>query len=237
MPSRAELPIIALAAMVSAEAIERGRARWLPRFRRQVRPGRADCGNQGTERRSQSGGMTMNDSTELSDYVTFSTAGQMFGLPIERVQDVFKPTRITRVPLAGAEIAGVLNLRGRIVTAIELRIRLGLGAREGGQVPMAIGIELRGESFGLLVDAVGEVLKLSDDEREANPDQSRSQSRAGFGRRLSPRRTASCHSRHRSGSRSRRRGGCGVRSIVCRHDRCAGEIKAGSPAKRGVRTL
>jgi purine-binding chemotaxis protein CheW len=93
----------------------------------------------------------------------------MFGLPIERVQDVFKPTRITRVPLAGAEIAGVLNLRGRIVTAIELRTRLGLGVREGGEVPMAIGIELRGESFGLLVDAVGEVLKLSDDEREANP--------------------------------------------------------------------
>jgi purine-binding chemotaxis protein CheW len=113
--------------------------------------------------------MTMNDSTGLNDYVTFTTAGQMFGLPIERVQDVFKPTRITRVPLAGAEIAGVLNLRGRIVTAIELRIRLGLGAREGGEVPMAIGIELRGESFGLLVDTVGEVLKLSDDEREANP--------------------------------------------------------------------
>jgi purine-binding chemotaxis protein CheW len=113
--------------------------------------------------------MTMNDSTGLNDYVTFTTAGQMFGLPIERVQDVFKPTRITRVPLAGAEIAGVLNLRGRIVTAIELRTRLGLGARGDGEVPMAIGIELRGESFGLLVDAVGEVLKLSDGEREANP--------------------------------------------------------------------
>ena len=54
----------------------------------------------------------------------------MFGLPIERVQDVFKPARITRVPLAGPEIAGVLNLRGRIVTAIDLRSRLGLdGAR------------------------------------------------------------------------------------------------------------
>jgi purine-binding chemotaxis protein CheW len=73
------------------------------------------------------------------------------------------------VPLAGAEIAGVLNLRGRIVTAIDLRTRLGLGARDGGDVPMAIGIESRGESFGLLVDAVSEVLKLSDSEREANP--------------------------------------------------------------------
>jgi purine-binding chemotaxis protein CheW len=113
--------------------------------------------------------MTMNDTEKLSDYVTFTTAGQMFGLPIERVQDVFKPARITRVPLSGAEIAGVLNLRGRIVTAIDLRIRLDLGAREQGQVPMAIGIEFKGESFGLLVDAVGEVLKLSDNEREPNP--------------------------------------------------------------------
>jgi purine-binding chemotaxis protein CheW len=113
--------------------------------------------------------MTMTDTAKLSDYVTFSAAEQMFGLPIERVQDVFKPSRITRVPLAGPEIAGVLNLRGRIVTAIELRIRLGLGTREGGNGPMAIGIESRGESFGLLVDSVGEVLKLSESELEANP--------------------------------------------------------------------
>jgi purine-binding chemotaxis protein CheW len=113
--------------------------------------------------------MTMTDTAKLSDYVTFSAAGQMFGLPIERVQDVFKPTRITRVPLAGPEIAGVLNLRGRIVTAVELRIRLGLGARKVEDGPMAIGIESQGESFGLLVDSVGEVLKLAVDEREANP--------------------------------------------------------------------
>ncbi len=86
------------------------------------------------------------------------------------MQDVFKPARITRVPLAGPEIAGVLNLRGRIVTAIDLRSRLDLAvAREDGEAPMAIGIESGGESFGLLVDAVGEVLKLPDGEREPNP--------------------------------------------------------------------
>jgi purine-binding chemotaxis protein CheW len=111
----------------------------------------------------------MKDETQTTDYVTFTTAGQMFGLPIERVQDVFKPTNITRVPLAGPEIAGVLNLRGRIVTAIDMRRRLDLRAREDGQQPMAIGIELKGESFGLLVDAVGEVLKLPDSGREQNP--------------------------------------------------------------------
>jgi len=85
------------------------------------------------------------------------------------VQDVIKPSRITRVPLAGAEIAGVLNLRGRIVTAIDMRRRLETGRRDDGAPVMAIGIEARGESFGLLVDAVGEVLKLPDVEREANP--------------------------------------------------------------------
>jgi purine-binding chemotaxis protein CheW len=111
----------------------------------------------------------MNDNTNLVEYVTFATGGQMFGLPIERVQDVFKPTNITRVPLAGAEIAGVLNLRGRIVTAIHLHARLGLENSNKPETPMAIGIEFDGESFGLLVDAVGEVLKLADADREPNP--------------------------------------------------------------------
>ena len=115
----------------------------------------------------------MNDNARLSEFVTFTTAGQLFGLPIGRVQDVFKPSQITRVPLAGPEIAGVLNLRGRIVTAIHLRNRLDLasGARdETEQKPlMAIGIECAAESFGLLVDMVGEVLKLPEGELEANP--------------------------------------------------------------------
>jgi purine-binding chemotaxis protein CheW len=111
----------------------------------------------------------MNDDPQQIDYVTFSTGGQIFGLPIARVQEVFRPARITRVPLAGAQIAGVLNLRGRIVTAIDMRNRLDLQAREGDLAPMAIGIESRGESFGLLVDALGEVLRLADADIEANP--------------------------------------------------------------------
>jgi purine-binding chemotaxis protein CheW len=111
----------------------------------------------------------MDDNQQFTDYVTFTTAEQIFGLPIARVQEVFRPARITRVPLAGAQIAGVLNLRGRIVTAIDIRNRLGLQAREEGLAPMAIGIESRGESYGLLVDTLGEVLRLSDSDIEANP--------------------------------------------------------------------
>jgi len=106
----------------------------------------------------------------LSEYVTAVVGGQRFGLPILRVQDVFVPDRLTLVPLAPSDIAGLINLRGRIVTLIDLRSRLGLGATPAGdEPPMAIGIEWRGESYGLLVDNVGEVLKLDDSRREANP--------------------------------------------------------------------
>jgi purine-binding chemotaxis protein CheW len=105
----------------------------------------------------------------LKEYVTAMVGGQLFGLPILRVQDVFMPERITRVPLAPPEIAGVLNLRGRIVTLIDLRQSLGLDARDDGAPAMAIGVESRAESYGLLIDNVGEVLKLDDGEREPNP--------------------------------------------------------------------
>jgi purine-binding chemotaxis protein CheW len=105
----------------------------------------------------------------LSEYVTFLVAGQRFGLPILRVQDVFVPDRITRVPLASPEVAGLINLRGRIITLIDMRRRLGLSDAVAVESVMAIGIESRGESYGLLVDSVGEVLKLDDNLREANP--------------------------------------------------------------------
>lgn len=112
----------------------------------------------------------MNDNAKLAEYVTSTSARQLFGLPIERVQDVFKINHITRVPLAGPEIAGVLNLRGRIVTAINLGNRLELESRSNDTLPpMAIGIESGAESFGFLVDAVGEVLKLDESERETIP--------------------------------------------------------------------
>jgi purine-binding chemotaxis protein CheW len=111
----------------------------------------------------------MHEDAAFTEFVTFTVAGQIFGLPIARVQDVFKPSRITRVPLAGAEIAGVLNLRGRIVTAVDMRHRLGVKNRDDRASAMAIGIEAKDESFGLLVDAVGGVLKLPDDDCEANP--------------------------------------------------------------------
>jgi purine-binding chemotaxis protein CheW len=102
----------------------------------------------------------------MTDYVTFTTAGQLFGLPIEHVQDVFALGNIARVPLAGPEIAGVLNLRGRVVTVIDLANRLQLDAPRDATAPMVIGIERGAESFGILVDRVGEVLSLADGDRD-----------------------------------------------------------------------
>lgn len=103
------------------------------------------------------------------DYVTIIVAGQMFGLPIERVHDVFVASAITPVPLASTEIVGLLNLRGRVVTAICVRRRLGLPPRGTAGEAMAVGLEHGGESYGLLVDGVGEVLRLSAADLETNP--------------------------------------------------------------------
>lgn len=100
--------------------------------------------------------------------MTVTVGTQLFGLPIARVQDVFVLSQITRVPLAPDDIAGVINLRGRIVTAIDLRRRLGL-ASDSGRTQMAVGIESDGESYGLAIDAVGEVLTLDVETAEPVP--------------------------------------------------------------------
>ncbi len=97
---------------------------------------------------------------DTTDYVTVFVGETMFGLTIDRVHDVFVPAGITPVPLAPKEIVGLLNLRGRVVTALCLRRRLSLPDREAGAAQMAIGLEQTGETFALIVDGVGEVLKL-----------------------------------------------------------------------------
>lgn len=113
------------------------------------------------------------DTGAVQEFVTVFVGETMFGLAINRVHDVFIPTGITPVPLAPPEIVGLLNLRGRVVTAICLRRRLGMGAAAqaaaGAATGMAIGLEQGGETFGLVVDGVGEVLKLGAETHEAVP--------------------------------------------------------------------
>ncbi|MEP0520062.1 MAG: chemotaxis protein CheW [Hyphomicrobiales bacterium] len=109
------------------------------------------------------------DDSDLIQYVTMKIDGQLFGLPIDRVHDVFMPEAVTFVPMSHDAIAGVLNLRGRIVTAIDMRCLLGLPDQSGDNPLMAVGIEARGESYGLIIDAVGEVLDLPVHSKEPNP--------------------------------------------------------------------
>lgn len=109
------------------------------------------------------------DTLATHDFVTVFLGETMFGLAIDRVHDVFIPAGVTPVPLAPLEIVGLLNLRGRVVTAVCLRRRLSMAPRTGEGAQMAIGLEQGGETFALIVDGVGEVLKLGADTHEPIP--------------------------------------------------------------------
>lgn len=110
---------------------------------------------------------TRDESGDGAQFVTIMVGGQLFGIPIHRVHDVFVPERLTRVPLAPAEVAGVLNLRGRVLTMVDMRAQLGLEPAPGSKV--AVGIEHRGDFYGLIVDGVGEVLELLPSAIEPTP--------------------------------------------------------------------
>lgn len=101
--------------------------------------------------------------------VSVRLEGQWFGVPVLRVQDVIAGTAINRVPLAPPEVAGSLNLRGRIVTAIDLRHRLRMAPRASGDSFMSVIVDRGGELYALLVDDVGDVLWLPADEYEPTP--------------------------------------------------------------------
>jgi purine-binding chemotaxis protein CheW len=106
---------------------------------------------------------------DASQLVTVFVGGQMFGLPILKVRDVFVVNELTPVPLAPPVVSGLFNLRGRVLTILSMRALLGLPARDAAGEAMAIGIEWHGEAFGLLVDRVSEVMSLASASREPNP--------------------------------------------------------------------
>ena len=93
-------------------------------------------------------------------YVTLTVAGQLCGIPVLGVRDVLADQAIARIPLAPGEVAGSLNLRGRIVTAIDLRRRLHLPPADPGARQMSVVTEQGGELYALLVDQVAEVMSL-----------------------------------------------------------------------------
>ncbi len=104
----------------------------------------------------------MHDIPSSADQLlTFMLAGQLFGVPVLQVNDVLGPQKITKTPLAPPAVAGIMNLRGRIVTSIDVRNCLGQAPREAGQANMSVVVDQDGELFSLMIDSVGDVLALS----------------------------------------------------------------------------
>lgn len=93
-------------------------------------------------------------------FVTMRVAGQLFGASVMVVQDVLRAQTIAPVPLAPREVSGSLNLRGRIVTVINVRTRLGVEPFSDPSTAMHVVVEYQDELYSLMVDAVGDVLNL-----------------------------------------------------------------------------
>ncbi|WP_340151060.1 chemotaxis protein CheW [uncultured Sneathiella sp.] len=107
--------------------------------------------------------------SNMQEYVTILIADQLFGIPVLEVHDVLRDLKLTKIPLAPAEVAGALNLRGRIVTAIDVRKRLGLSQLEQEDGGMSIVVEHHGEPYSLMIDSVGEVLTLDVNDLQPTP--------------------------------------------------------------------
>jgi purine-binding chemotaxis protein CheW len=105
-----------------------------------------------------------------SQLATFWLDGDLFGVEVEHVQEVLRSQSITRVPLAPSAVAGLINLRGQVVTAIELRERLGRKPRPEGQEAVVIVVRLHGEAVSLLVDSIADVVDVDLRDFEAPPD-------------------------------------------------------------------
>jgi purine-binding chemotaxis protein CheW len=105
-----------------------------------------------------------------SQLATFWLDGDLYGVEVEHVQEVLRSQSITRVPLAPPAVAGLINLRGQVVTAIELRERLGRPARPAGTEAVVIVVRLHGEAVSLLVDSIADVVDVDLRDFEAPPD-------------------------------------------------------------------
>ncbi|MCA8954306.1 MAG: chemotaxis protein CheW [Planctomycetes bacterium] len=105
-----------------------------------------------------------------SKFCTFWLGDAFFGVPVAKVQEVICPQDMTRIPLAAGFIRGLINLRGQIVTAIDLRRRLGFQPRGNDEPPMNVVIRADGSAVSLLVDEIDEVFDATDETFEAPPE-------------------------------------------------------------------
>jgi purine-binding chemotaxis protein CheW len=102
--------------------------------------------------------------------VTFALAGRRYGIDVSVVQEVLRGLPLTRIPLAPRALAGLVNLRGQVLTAVDLREQLGLPVREDGIEPMLVVTHVDGEPVALLVDSIGAVVDVEAEQFERPPD-------------------------------------------------------------------
>ena len=110
-------------------------------------------------------------------FSTFFVDGLFFGVEVGKVQEVIRFQEMTQVPLAPAAVGGLINLRGHIVTAVDLRRRLSLRERNPGELPMNVVVRSDDGAVSLLVDEIGDVLEVEDTQFEALPDTLRGHAR------------------------------------------------------------
>lgn len=106
----------------------------------------------------------------INQLSTFSVDRYSFGIPVESVQEVIRYQPMTRVPLAPPAIGGLINLRGQVITAVDLRHRLGLPPRPEGALPVNVVVRTPDGAVSLLVDRIDEVVHASSEDFEAPPD-------------------------------------------------------------------
>lgn len=102
--------------------------------------------------------------------VTFTLDGRLYGVDVDAVQEVLRGQTRTRIPLAPGTLAGLINLRGQVLSAIDLRVQLELPVRDAETEPMLVVIRVAGEPVALLVDTIGSVVDVDTDQFEPPPD-------------------------------------------------------------------
>lgn len=107
--------------------------------------------------------------SDANQFCTFFLEGHYFGLDVVKVQEIIRYQEMTRVPLAPAVVRGLINLRGQIVTAIDLRRRLHFGERAGGPLPVNIVVQTDDGAVSLLVDDIGDVVEAPQHDFEPPP--------------------------------------------------------------------
>ncbi|MDB2414394.1 chemotaxis protein CheW [Rickettsiales bacterium] len=110
------------------------------------------------------------ESKNAHRYVSMRIDSQLFGMKVEKIEDILMPQEITPIPLSGEEIIGSLNLRGRIVTAIDLRVVLGIPKLEERKDYRSIVIICNNELYSLVVDSVSEVFNIPSSAISKNPE-------------------------------------------------------------------